>query len=409
MKVVLLFLIFTILPKAFAFEWGLHRSITARALLPLGFSIKAMDQVADGNIYIDIHEGSNTATHVDSESFEAASALIRLRLSLTAMAVIDGDMKKARETFGYITHTVQDFYAHTNYVEYMPGKPIDLLHLTNPSSDVTCSANNVINGLTSGYYPDSSTPARKCSHSTLNKDSGNFTPAGAKAFKYAEIATAQIYKTLEQEVISMSADQQRAIALLARFRSEDSTPYQQYNLEGHDDVTFAAYNETFKVTPFFGITNYTSNEFYFESRYTAGLRVEAKINEKFASGIGLTHNTMTIKEFDYSSYGVDLYSKLYLIQESRFQPYLGAGVEYLKSTLKNNDSSDTSTLNGEVMGGMDLMFVRRMGINLEVKYVRPFSTSSYTQSFGTYATDKLARDIENSDHFVLSAGMILSF
>lgn len=419
MKAILLFLIFTTLPKAFAFDWGLHRSITARSLSPLGFSISAIDQVADANITIDRDEGSNPATHADSEAFEAASALMRSRLRMTAISVINGDMKTARATFGYITHTVQDFYAHTNYVEYMPGAPIDLLHLTNPPSDVTCSKNSMKNGLTSGYYPDSSTPAKKCSHSTLNKDSGNVTANGAKAVSYAESATAQMYGMLEQEVISMSADQQKAVILLSRFKGEDRSIHQQSIFENHDDVAFTSYNETFKVTPFIGMTQYSSPELDFESMYTAGLRIEARINERLVTGLGLTHSSMTIKAdavsvFDYSSYGADLYSKFYLLSESRFQPYVGAGVGYLKSVLQLNDSSsNTSTLNGEVMGGVDLMFTRAIGFNFEAKYVKPVSSSTntltYSQTYAQYAVDKLAHEIDNSGHLILALGMIVSF
>jgi outer membrane protein W len=421
MKKLLLFLLFTTISKAFAFDWSLHRSVTARALSPIGFSINAIDQISDANIYIDRQEASNTATHADSEAFEAASALMRSRLKIAATAIINGDTKTARANFGYITHTVQDFYAHTNYVEYMPGKPIDLLHLTNPARDITCSSKNMMNGLTSGYYPDSTTPARKCSHTTLNKDSGDATLAGAKALRYAEKATAEMYGVLEQQVISMTANQESAGILLARFRGED----RQYIFTNNDVVAYTGYNETFKITPFVGMTQYSSNQFDYESTYTTGLKVEARINEKFVTGLGLTVSSMTIKEeaiseFDYSSYGVDLYTKIYLLSELRFQPYLGAGVGYLKSNLKhtsymqvNDNDSDMNTLNGEVMGGIDLMFTRGIGFNFEAKYVRPFSTSSYSpnysQTYSQYSTEKLAHEIGNSGHLVFATGMIVSF
>ncbi|MEA9357250.1 hypothetical protein SHI21_13580 [Bacteriovorax sp. PP10] len=421
MKKLLLFLLFTTLPKAYAFDWSLHRSVTARALSPIGFSINTIDQISDANIYIDRQEGSNPATHADSESFEAASALMRSRMKIAATAIISGDMKTARANFGYITHTVQDFYAHTNYVEYMPGKPIDLLNLTNPASYVTCSAKNMMNGLTSGYYPDSTTPARKCSHTTLNKDAGDATLAGAKALKYAERATAEMYGVLEQQVISMSADQEKANILLARFRGED----RQYLFANNDVVSYTGYNETFKITPFVGMTQYSSNKFDYESTYTAGIRAETRINERFVTGFGLTISSMTIKEevisqFDYSSYGVDLYTKIYLLSDLRFQPYIGAGAGYLKSNLKhtsymqvNDNDSDMNTLNGEVMGGIDLMFTRGIGFNFEARYVRPFSTSSYTptyaQTYSQYSTEKLAHDIGNSGHLVFATGMIVSF
>jgi outer membrane protein W len=413
MKVILLCFLFTIIPKAHAFDWGLHRSVTSRALSPLGFSIRSIDQVADANIYIDRIEGNSPPTHVDSESFEAASALMRSRLKLTAISIIKGDMKAARTTFGYITHTVQDFYAHTNYVEFMPGQPIDLLHLTKPRGDVTCSKNSMLNGLTSGYYPDSSTPAKKCSHSILNKDSGAETAAGAKALKYAVSATTQMYGVLEQLVLSLSSDQQKAYKNLASFRDDDNHSIQQFVLEKSDVVALTAYNETFKVTPYVGITQFSSDQLDFESTYTIGVKIETRVNERVTTGFGITQSSMKIKEnavseFDYSGYGVNLFSNLYLISDSRFRPYLGAGLGYLKSSLTNaNNNSGTSTLNGEIRGGIDLMYTRKIGLNLEASYVKAISSSTY--HLGQYPVDKLAHALENSGHTILSIGMIISF
>lgn len=427
MKAILLFLIFMSVPKVFAFEWNLHRSITMRALLPLGFSISAIDQVADANIYIDNHENTNHATHVDSEAFEAASALMRLRLSKAAMAVMNGDIKGARENFGYLTHTLQDFYSHTNYVEFMPGAPIDLLHLSNPGNNVTCSKGKMSNGLTSGHYPDSTTPANKCSHFILNKDSGD-SAEGAKAVSYAERATVKMYELLEKEVLSLSIDQQKAVALLKLLKGEERGTHQQYNLGNHnDDVASMSFNETFKITPFIGVTHYKSTEFNFESSYATGLRFEEQINERIVTGIGLTHSATIIKEgavskFDYSIYGVDVYSKIYLISELRFQPYIGAGILYLKSTLKhtglfdlqlNNAGSDNNTLNAEMICGVDLKLNKRIGANYEVKYVKAVASSAYTeastQAYDQYVANKMAYEIENSSHLIFTIGMILSF
>jgi hypothetical protein len=79
----------------------------------------------------------------------------------------------------------------------------------------------------------------------------------------------------------------------------------------------------------------------------------------------------------------------------------------------NDNDSDMNTLNGEVMGGIDLMFTRGIGFNFEAKYVRPFSTSSYSpnysQTYSQYSTEKLAHEIGNSGHLVFATGMIVSF
>lgn len=56
---------------------------------------------------------ANNPTHVDGETFEAASELMPNRLRKAAEFLIAGDLVKARDTFGYVTHTVQDFFSHS--------------------------------------------------------------------------------------------------------------------------------------------------------------------------------------------------------------------------------------------------------------------------------------------------------
>lgn len=399
------------LPKAYAFEWRLHRSITGHALAQIGFSNSAIDDVADGNIYIDRQEGSTPASHADSEAFEATSTLLRSRLKIAAKAIQNNDMKNARATFGYITHTVQDFYAHTNYVEIMPGKSIDLLNLTNPTRDIICTKKN---GLTSGYYPDSTTPPKKCSHSKMNMDSGNETPNGAKAVVYAEKATVQMYELLEKEVLSISVDHQHATLLMNRFKGEKFNTLKQSIFNNQDDVDFTAYNETFKISPFLGLTQMSSENFELESSFTSGVKFESRSNERFITGLGFTYSSLALKEYgiqtyDYESYGLDLYGKLYLITDSRLQPYAGIGLGYFANTLKHKTmlEKNTNTINGEVLGGVDLMFTRKIGLNIEFKYIKPLFDSS--NSFTELAADKLAHDLNNSNNLLLSFGMIFSF
>jgi hypothetical protein len=344
---------------------------------------------------------------------------------------MNGDMKGARKTFGYITHTLQDFYSHTNYVEFMQGEPIDLLHLTTPVSGVTCSKGRISNGLTSGYFPDSTTPTKKCSHSILNKDSGDFTAEGAKAVRYAEKATIKMYEILAKEVLSMSIDKQKAVLLLSLFKDEDHRAHQQHNLDNYNDVAYMSFSETFMITPFVGVSYFKSTEFDFESSQATGLRVEEKINERIATGVGLTYSSTIIKEgavskFDYSIYEVDIYGKFYLISKLKFQPYVGAGIGYLKSTLTHTDplnlqvsdaGSDKNTLNAEIICGVDMKVNRRIGANYEVKYVKAVSSSAYTQAypqayqqtFDHYTPDKVAYEIENSSHLILTIGMTVSF
>lgn len=412
MKVLLLLLILATATKVNAFEWSLHRSLTARALAPLGFSGSAIDEIADANVSIDRHESNNPASHADNEAFEATSALLKSRLQITATAILNGDVNKARSTFGYIAHAVQDFYAHTNYVESMPGTPVDLLNLTNPLKTVTCSKSQRTNGLTSGYYPDASTPRGKCSHSTLNKDSAD-TSAGAMAAEYGKNATAQMFAILVNEVMSKTNDQYQAVKLISSFKGEDRVP----NLKNYDEVANVSFNETLRLTTLVGLAHLSADDVNSDPAFSAGKRVEARINETFLTGLGLTYRSHTVNSsYDFTRYGLDLFSKLYLLPESRFQPYIGAGLEYFKNTFEHEDSTQvqskriaSNSFNGEILGGMDLMFTRKYGVNLEIKYSRPLIKSSEYYNFAENLNDRLSNKLADSSTILMSLGLIISF
>jgi hypothetical protein len=213
---------------AFAFGGELHIKLTEDALLPHGFSPEVANRIGLANDHIDHKEALHAPTHVDSETFEEASALMKRRLREAAEHLIAGDLTKARDTFGYVTHTVQDFFSHSNYVEVMPGEPIDLLNLKNPSPDLKCSKQNKKEGLTTGYFPDSTTPPGKCSHGELNKDGGLIYLPHYQAANYAKKETSKMYKRFEEVVYALTNNQEIGKALLHKFKDGDHAA-DQYN------------------------------------------------------------------------------------------------------------------------------------------------------------------------------------
>lgn len=226
MKLIFLSL-FLLSTKAFGFGGELHIKITEKALIPHGFSAEVANSIGKSNVWVDETEPLNSASHVDSESFEAASELMKNRLKQAAQFLIAGDLKQARHTFGNITHTVQDFFSHSNYVEFMAPQEIDLLHLTNPLRSVKCSKDNKKDGLTTGYFPDETTPEGKCSHGVLNKDGGMIYIPHYQAAKYAEVYTAKMYESFKQEVLSMTGSEMQTKRLLDSFKDvEHSGMYQ---------------------------------------------------------------------------------------------------------------------------------------------------------------------------------------
>src|SRR5687768_10552457 len=96
-----------------------HLGITSDALEPMGFSESAIFEIRDSNREVDIFEFHVEEAHFDNESLDAGSSrLIDLKeeiIQLLLQSPPDGE--EAQETLGRALHAVQDFYAHSNWVE----------------------------------------------------------------------------------------------------------------------------------------------------------------------------------------------------------------------------------------------------------------------------------------------------
>jgi von Willebrand factor A domain-containing protein 7 len=112
------------------FEVGIHEDLTADALRPikakvrgrvLGFTPEAVAQVVRANAAIDAAFAADAFQHFDNEQFALASEhLVDLReCIIRRITSASPDGEAARIDLGSAFHTVQDFYAHTNYVELL--------------------------------------------------------------------------------------------------------------------------------------------------------------------------------------------------------------------------------------------------------------------------------------------------
>jgi len=157
---------------AFGFSRDVHVALTRQALAESGFDAAAAEAVVAGNLRTDDVEYSTPAAHFDDEAFSAGSERLRAREAAAVAALGDCDPAAAREELGRVLHAVQDFFAHTNWVEtHAESDPIDLLNMADPAQDLRCDAKTHQGGLTSGYWPDDQRPSpRKCIHAELNKD-----------------------------------------------------------------------------------------------------------------------------------------------------------------------------------------------------------------------------------------------
>ena len=148
--------------------------------------------ILDANANVDDLFKHATAYHCDAENFNRCNFVITSNLSATVQQIREDRLDAARENFGTALHTLQDFYAHSNWIELghnelhpLLGKPGTIGDISpsiynGSTSDepscreltlgLSCSRNNLITSLlTSGYYSgqDRSRPAGKCRHGGL--------------------------------------------------------------------------------------------------------------------------------------------------------------------------------------------------------------------------------------------------
>src|SRR5262249_29386138 len=190
------------------------RTIGGRALR---FSTSAVKGVRDANRTVDVSSTFfGVAEHFDDDSFGGATTRLQnLKASVIAkITALHPDGAGAREDLGAALHTVQDFYAHSNWVELGNTSIESALGRTTlappPVGTSTCPTGpGILGGVglaraTTGYFPFPNpcvlgwfgTPAGRCRHGVnffcgegLNKDDPT-RPGYASARALAVEATA---------------------------------------------------------------------------------------------------------------------------------------------------------------------------------------------------------------------------
>lgn len=92
----------------------IHKRITEKALRPI-LKAEALKTVTRANLLHDIHV-LTSEYHFDNCRFKAGIRYIEAQYSL-AVSQANRDSRKALKAFGRVIHTVQDFYAHSNWIE----------------------------------------------------------------------------------------------------------------------------------------------------------------------------------------------------------------------------------------------------------------------------------------------------
>ncbi len=83
------------------------------------FSVRALEKISAANLYQDRPRGQfgYDEYHFDNNAFEKSYAYIEEQRALTVSSLMANDAPSAWSAFGRLTHTAQDFYSHSNYVD----------------------------------------------------------------------------------------------------------------------------------------------------------------------------------------------------------------------------------------------------------------------------------------------------
>ncbi|MGD8404801.1 MAG: hypothetical protein PVJ21_14160 [Anaerolineales bacterium] len=95
-----------------------HASITRKALKE-HFSPRALEAIVAANLKQDNLSGQfgHDEFHFDNNAFEKSYDFIEEQRTRTISSLREMDIHESWTAFGRLTHTAQDFYAHTNYVD----------------------------------------------------------------------------------------------------------------------------------------------------------------------------------------------------------------------------------------------------------------------------------------------------
>src|SRR6185503_13596014 len=227
-----------------------HEAITTDSLVTLDAELfspaqpthsmrAANDAIVDGNVHVD-DDQLHSALHFDGENFVAGQGRLLGIKEIVIASIQQNDTQGARNELGQALHSIQDFYAHSNWTNNNGSVNPDL-GVTDHQLQNTLGINDPaeVNGqlttlLTSGYYhgedrspPTSITNGHKDRHGGLtdtlspidfglglNRDSNNpeFSPEALKHELAANLAQQATMKYIH-EILDQLTPKQVALLL----------------------------------------------------------------------------------------------------------------------------------------------------------------------------------------------------
>jgi hypothetical protein len=88
---------------------------------------KVIDLICDMNRIVDLTEAYNSDAHFDDESFKGGAERLKTFILTAKKSCDQGEYDMARIYFAKMLHGLQDFYSHSNHVEFEPKKTNVLL------------------------------------------------------------------------------------------------------------------------------------------------------------------------------------------------------------------------------------------------------------------------------------------
>jgi outer membrane protein W len=207
----------------------------------------------------------------------------------------------------------------------------------------------------------------------------------------------------------------------------------------------------YKIIPYAGAASMTGEgEVNFQSKMNAGMRAETLVlNKRLGIGLGFNFAQTDVQdrrfvtfqfaqnqapEFRYRNMSGELYGKFYILNENVFRPYVGAGVGYNSTELTstntinnfnqfgfqgvNNQGYNANFASGAALIGTDLLFSERVGLNLEFKYSRAF-TSAFNnnntglnnnfQGYDSLYLQQLGQLMDNAQVMAVNLGLVVQF
>ena len=191
---------------------------------------------------------------------------------------------------------------------------------------------------------------------------------------------------------------------------------EQSKASDHKDYTM----QPFKVLMSAGVSSIQGEQNSFETNIDSNLRFEGLVSDRFALGLGFGYSRMAIQEFNTfmnpallggwytgafgvgpreiisNRFGVDLYTKFFLITNSRLRPYVGGGLGINRidmayrggnpvsnpnnGALFGQEGVQTNYVTGTLMGGAEFSLSKNFGLNVELFYSRGLNSSFNQQN-----------------------------